>query len=82
MWSVSNEIYEQWTKKGAEIARHLKDVCHKYAPSRPVTQGMDHADEALQTGFAKVMDVPGFNYRVHKYLKNIEQLPQGFLLGS
>ena len=28
------------------------------------------------------MDVPGFNYRVHKYYKNIEQLPQGFLLGS
>jgi beta-galactosidase len=28
------------------------------------------------------MDVPGFNYRVHKYPKNIAQLPQGFLLGS
>jgi beta-galactosidase len=28
------------------------------------------------------MDVPGFNYRVHKYDKNISQLWQGFLLGS
>ena len=28
------------------------------------------------------MDVPGFNYRVHKYDNNIKQLPQGFLLGS
>jgi beta-galactosidase len=28
------------------------------------------------------MDVPGFNYRVHKYENNIKQLPQGFLLGS
>jgi beta-galactosidase len=28
------------------------------------------------------MDVPGFNYRVHKYENNIRQLPQGFLLGS
>ena len=28
------------------------------------------------------MDVPGFNYRVHKYDKNIRQLPKGFLLGS
>lgn len=82
MWSIGNEIYEQWTKEGAEIARHLQNVCHKYDPSRPVTQGMDHADEALVSGFAQVMDVPGFNYRVHKYLKNIEQLPQGFLLGS
>ena len=31
---------------------------------------------------AQTMDVPGFNYRVHKYQKNYEQLPQGFLLGS
>lgn len=28
------------------------------------------------------MNVPGFNYRVHKYQQNIERLPQGFLLGS
>ena len=28
------------------------------------------------------MEVPGFNYRVHKYENNIKQLPQGFLLGS
>ena len=28
------------------------------------------------------MDVPGFNYRVHKYQNSIKQLPQGFLLGS
>ena len=28
------------------------------------------------------MDVPGFNYRVHKYKPAIGQLPQGFLLGS
>ncbi len=43
---------------------------------------MDRADEALKSGFAQVMDVPGFNYRVHKYENNIKQLPQGFLLGS
>jgi beta-galactosidase len=43
---------------------------------------MDRAEEALKSGFAQVMDVPGFNYRVHKYQNNIEQLPQGFLLGS
>jgi beta-galactosidase len=43
---------------------------------------MDRAEDALQSGFAQVMDVPGFNYRVHKYENNIKQLPKGFLLGS
>ena len=82
MWSIGNEIPEQWSKEGVEIAKHLQDICHQYDPSRPVTQGMDRAEAALKSGFAQAMDVPGFNYRVHKYYKNIEQLPQGFLLGS
>ena len=82
MWSIGNEIPEQWSKEGMEIAKHLQNLCHQYDPSRPVTQGMDKAEAALKSGFAQVMDVPGFNYRVHKYYKNIEQLPQGFLLGS
>lgn len=82
MWSIGNEIPEQWSEEGREIARHLQDLCHKLDPTRPVTQGMDKAEDALKSGFAQVMDVPGFNYRVHKYDNNIKQLPQGFLLGS
>lgn len=82
MWSIGNEIPEQWSEEGREIARHLQALCHKLDPTRPVTQGMDKAEDALKSGFAQVMDVPGFNYRVHKYDNNIKQLPQGFLLGS
>lgn len=82
MWSIGNEIPEQWSEEGREIARRLQDLCHRLDPTRPVTQGMDRAEEALGSGFAQVMDVPGFNYRVHKYDKSITQLPQGFLLGS
>ena len=62
MWSIGNEIPEQWSEEG--------------------TQGMDRVDAALSSGFAQAMEVPGFNYRLHKYQKGIETLPQGFLLGS
>ena len=82
MWSIGNEIPEQWSEEGVQIAKRLQDLCHSLDPSRPVTQGMDRAEDALKSGFAQTMDVPGFNYRVHKYTKSIEQLPQGFLLGS
>lgn len=82
MWSIGNEIPEQWSEEGRDISKHLQDICHKLDPTRPVTQGMDQAEAALNSGFAQVMDVPGFNYRVHKYDKNIRQLPKGFLLGS
>jgi beta-galactosidase len=82
MWSIGNEIPEQWSKEGTEIAAHLQNLCHRLDPTRPVTQGMDRAEAALGSGFAQVMDVPGFNYRVHKYQNNLRLLPQGFLLGS
>ena len=82
MWSIGNELPEQGSEEGREIARHLQGLCHLFDPTRPVTQGMDRAEEALKSGFAQVMDVPGFNYRVHKYEQNLKQLPQGFLLGS
>ena len=82
MWSIGNEIPEQGSDEGRRISAHLQDLCHQLDPTRPVTQGMDKAEAALGSGFAQVMDVPGFNYRVHKYDKNISQLWQGFLLGS
>lgn len=82
MWSIGNEIPEQWSEEGRQIAVRLQGLCHALDPSRPVTQGMDRADAALSSGFAQTMEVPGFNYRVHKYQNNIEKLPQGFLLGS
>ena len=82
MWSIGNEIPEQGSDEGRRISAHLQDLCHQLDPTRPVTQGMDRAEAALGSGFAQVMDVPGFNYRVHKYDKNISQLWQGFLLGS
>lgn len=82
MWSIGNEIPEQWSYEGRVIAEHLQNLCHRLDPTRPVTQGMDKAEDALRSGCAQVMDVPGFNYRVYKYDRNIKGLPCGFLLGS
>lgn len=83
MWSIGNEIPEQWdANEGVYWAKTLQETIHKLDPTRPVTQGMDRPDDALKSGFAQVMDVPGFNYRVHKYDSNIKKLPKGFLLGS
>ena len=82
MWSVGNEIPEQWTKEGAERYRALVDLCHKLDPTRMVTCGMDNPDADIESGFAFQADVPGYNYRVHRYEPTFPKLPQGFLLGS
>ena len=82
MWSIGNEIPEQGSTEGKILSEQLQQACHSLDSTRYVTQGLDHAEASIESGVAKIMDVPGFNYRVHKYDKNIEQLPQGFLLGS
>ena len=82
MWSIGNEIPEQGSAEGKELSEKLQEACHSLDSTRYVTQGLDHAEASIESGVAKIMDVPGFNYRVHKYDNNIQQLPQGFLLGS
>ena len=82
MWSVGNEIPEQWKPEGVKRYKDLIALCHQYDPSRMVTCGMDQADGAIWCGFAQMADVPGYNYRLHKYEEMIQRLPQGFILGS
>ena len=82
MWSVGNEIPEQWKPEGVKRYKDLIALCHKYDPSRMVTCGMDQPDGDVWCGFAQVADVPGFNYRLHRYDELFERLPQGFILGS
>jgi beta-galactosidase len=44
--------------------------------------GMDRFDDDIKNNFASVLDVPGFNYKPHRYPEAYAKLPQGYLLGS
>ena len=82
MWSIGNEIPEQASEEGRQLSIHLQGLCNTLDPTRPVTQGLDRADAAWKSGVVQVMQVPGFNYRLHRYADGIKHMPQGFLLGS
>lgn len=82
MWSIGNEVPSQGSEKGCQVAKMLRDWCHKLDPTRPVTAGMDQVDNAMRNGFGATLDVPGFNYRAHRYREAHERFPQGLLLGS
>lgn len=82
MWSIGNEVPTQCSPKGYQVASFLQDICHREDPTRPVTCGMDQVSCVLDNGFAAMIDVPGFNYRTHRYLEGYERLPQNLLLGS
>ncbi len=82
MWSAGNEVPDQWGSDGVKRLRWLQDIFHREDPTRPVTVGMDQVKAVMENGFAAILDVPGFNYRVHLYEEAYEKFPQGFILGS
>ena len=83
MWSIGNEVPEQYNAaQGTSTTRRLRDICRREDPTRPVTMGMDAADQVVANGVAAALDVPGFNYRPHKYQNNYNNLPQKVVLGS
>lgn len=82
MWSIGNEIPEQGSREGNRMTREMQNFVHKMDSTRPVTSGMDRIDNAISTGFAQVLDIPGINYRTHRYEAAYEKLRHGFILGS
>ena len=82
MWSIGNEVPTQCSSEGYKVATFLRDICHREDPTRPVTCGMDQVSCVLDNGFAAMLDVPGFNYRAHRYEEAYERLPQNLVLGS
>lgn len=83
MWCIGNEVPDQWNgDKGPKLTLMLQDICHREDPTRPVTNGMDAPDAVVNNNMAAVLDVPGFNYRPHRYIENYSKLPQRLILGS
>ena len=68
MWSIGNEIPEQRNKEAGEaMAARLAGFVKEEDPTRPVTAGMNNPNQALQTGFAKPLDLFGVNYNLGVY---------------
>jgi beta-galactosidase len=64
MWSIGNEIPQQSTQAGVDIARYLAGICHAQDPSRPVTSACDnvHAPNPTWPDFLSALDIAGYNY--------------------
>ncbi|MEN8117708.1 MAG: DUF4982 domain-containing protein, partial [Bacteroidota bacterium] len=82
MWSIGNEVREQSSKEGAGYCQFLVDICKKEDPTRPTTAGFNRWSEAIEYGLAEIVDVPGWNYKPHKYAEIHERFPEWKMYGS
>ncbi|MEI6645921.1 MAG: glycoside hydrolase family 2 TIM barrel-domain containing protein [bacterium] len=79
LWSIGNEINEQYVTNACAMSTRLVDIVKKHDLSRPVTAGCNSPEPAVNTGFEKPLDVFGFNYNLDKYEKFKGKKP---LIGS
>jgi len=67
MWSIGNEIPEQGNAAAEAMATRLAGFVREEDPTRPVTAAMNNPTRALDTGFAKPLDLFGVNYNLGVY---------------
>ncbi len=65
MWSIGNEVMEQWTNDdstAAPIARELAGIVRALDPTRPITQAANNGSPQNPVFHAGALDLLGHNY--------------------
>ena len=87
LYSIGNEIPNQFDDDGWKLARQLVDICHEEDPTRLVTSACDQSFVSSRNGFMDQLDLMGYNYidRLYKertYAPERERFPRRLMLGT
>jgi beta-galactosidase len=66
LWSIGNEVLEQWYSDGWKLAARLAGIVREEDRTRPTTAGFNNA-QAGYVGLQTAVDVVGFNYKPGEY---------------
>ena len=98
MWSIGNEIQEQWSNKGAKIGVELSNIVKGLDSTRPVTAGMNPpvhvSDKEVTIQFEETADKPnslagsgaldliGYNYAHQTWEKHQLNFPNTHFIAT
>ena len=87
LWSIGNEINEQYLDHGAQWARTLADKTRTLDPSRPVTSALCRIvgveiDWPTREPFMSALDVTGYNYKLEFYEESHAREPTRVIMSS
>ncbi|NDC74449.1 DUF4982 domain-containing protein [bacterium] len=81
MWSIGNEIVEQYNSVGWKLATRLAGLVREEDRTRPITAGFNHTWSGYN-GFNTAVDIVGFNYKPDEYPVFHARHPRQPVLGS
>jgi len=62
LYSIGNEIPDQFNADGWKLAKKLVSICHEEDSTRPVTSACDQSFVSSRNGFMDQLDIAGYNY--------------------
>jgi beta-galactosidase len=81
LWSIGNEVPDQGTPAGPQLAAELRGIVRSEDTTRPVTSAYDHINSGYND-MRKGVDVFGYNYKPFEYAKFRAANPTQPLLSS
>ncbi|MGB8319103.1 MAG: glycoside hydrolase family 2 TIM barrel-domain containing protein, partial [Ignavibacteriaceae bacterium] len=85
MWSIGNEIVEQWDHEdssGSVIAKELAGIIKDLDTTRPITSNCNDVDPSNPIVTSGALDLVGFSYHGENYKSFPEKFPGQKLRGS
>ncbi|HEY6955967.1 MAG TPA: beta-galactosidase GalB, partial [Flavisolibacter sp.] len=83
MWSIGNEIREQFDSSGTDIARELVEIVKRLDTTRPVTCALTENNPEKNFIYqSHSLDVLGFNYKLNDYVELPKRFPGEKLIAS
>jgi beta-galactosidase len=83
IWSIGNEIPDQWDSAGATIARELRGIVRSLDTTRPITSAMNNPEAHNNSlSHSGAMDLIGHNYRVEHYGDFFDYFPGGKFIAT
>ncbi|AHM59072.1 glycoside hydrolase family 2 sugar binding protein [Flammeovirgaceae bacterium 311] len=74
IWSIGNEILEQWDSTGTTIARELAGIVRSLDTTRAITSALNDPEPHNKIYQSGALDLVGFNY----HHQNFEEFPDKF----
>jgi beta-galactosidase len=74
VWSIGNEIPEQWDSTGTTIARELAGIVRSLDTTRAITSALNDPEPHNKIYQSGALDLVGFNY----HHQNFEEFPEKF----
>lgn len=82
IWSIGNEIPEQWDTSGLRIAPKLAEIVKSLDPTRPITSACNNPNPKNYIIRSNVLDLIGYNYHIEYFPSFLDSFQRGAFIAS